>query len=293
MLPLALAGAAVLILTASCWAEPVPEAGAVAGSSPLQSDQLQGAGAATVDARPILGLMGTIPIYWGEADALGDLLSSVDPHWARGVLEQRYDLRPLDTVEAASLSGLNYLLLAQPRALSPQENVDLDAWVRAGGQVLLFADPLMTGESHFGLGDRRRPQDVILLSPLLSHWGLSLTFDDDQPNGFRLVQAANVTIPVQLFGQLSTEGPKNNDPDILQSPSEVARRGRNGGASKSPIGENAGQGCVLEAEAILATCRIGRGKALVLADAAVLDLHHPHSSAPEALKGLMGKFSTH
>src|SRR6187402_348502 len=135
--------------------------------------------------RPEVGLMATIPIYWGEQAAFGDALSGKGAaHWARAQIEARYRLRPLDTLSDTNLSGLHFLLLAQPRALSGAENVALDAWVRAGGRLLLFADPLLTGESRFPIGDRRRPQDVVLLSPILGHWGLRLEFDEEQANGF-------------------------------------------------------------------------------------------------------------
>src|SRR5687768_16778288 len=92
---------------------------------------------------PELGLMGTIPVYWGEASGFGELLAGEGQvHWARAQLEADYRLRPLDTLDAASLAGLDHLMLAQPRALSPAENVALDAWVRDGGKLLLFADPM-------------------------------------------------------------------------------------------------------------------------------------------------------
>ncbi len=181
--------AALLFLPAACSAsEPAP----VAVASDL----------------PELGLMGTIPIYWGESEGIGQLLAGeVTSHWARGRLEADFNLNPLDTLSTETLRGLHYLLLAQPRALSPAENVALDAWVREGGHLLLFADPMLTGESQFAIGDRRRPQDVILLSPILEHWGLDLQFDMDQAPGFAVVQASGTPLPVNLPGTFAaTEG---------------------------------------------------------------------------------------
>ena len=202
--------------------------------------------------RPELGLMGSIPIYWGETETFGDALSGNAPtHWARARLEAGYVLRPLDTLSEQSLAGLDYLLLAQPRALSGPENVALDAWVRQGGRLLLFADPLMTGESRFAIGDRRRPQDVILLSPILEHWGLRLEFDDAQPAGVALV-GGDARIPVNLPGRFA-----------------------------------AGENCTTAADGVLASCTIGAGQVLVLADAAVLDLYDPHPEAAAALGRLL------
>jgi hypothetical protein len=206
--------------------------------------------------RPELGLMGTIPIFWGETGELSELISGGgEVHWARARLEAAYTLRPLDSLSGESLEGLEFLLLAQPRPLSPAENVALDAWVRAGGRLLLFADPMLTGESRFALGDRRRPQDVILLSPILRHWGLELEFDIDLPEGFAELMAVGVRIPVNRpgrFVEVSAESP-----------------------------------CTLAVDNVLARCTIGAGRALVLADAALLDLHHAHPAAPGALDWLV------
>jgi hypothetical protein len=206
-------------------------------------------------ARAPLGLMGTIPIYWGEAPQLGDLIGGgSEAHWARADLERQYELRPIAYLDEAALAGLDHLLLAQPRPLSGEENVALDAWVRAGGQLLLFADPMMTGHSEFALGDRRRPQDVILLSPILNHWGLGLEFVEDQPLGTRTAQHGELALPVNLPGRFAlAEG---------------------------------GEQCVLAAEGVLARCAVGSGRATVVADAALLDLHEPSPLAGPALERL-------
>jgi hypothetical protein len=204
-------------------------------------------------AAPELGLMGTVPIYWGEAGGIDELIGgTAEPHWARAEIEASFALRPLDYLSAEALAPLDRLLLAQPRALSGEENVALDAWVRAGGQLLLFADPMMTGHSRFPLGDRRRPMDVTLLSPILKHWGLAMEFDDEQPFGMRPIGAPGMTLPVNLPGRFT----------------ETAA-------------------CKLSADGVLARCAIGEGSATVLADAAMLDLHEPDPGAPAALKSLL------
>jgi len=211
--------------------------------------------AAVEGARPELGLMGTIPLYWGESAGIAEVLGGGgEAHWARAPLEERFALRPLAALTQENLAGLDYLLLAQPRGLAPAENVALDGWVRGGGKLLLFADPMLTGESRFGIGDRRRPQDVILLSPILDHWGLHLQFDGQQVAGTFMREFAGTALPLNLPGRFAT-----------------------------PV-----QGaCTLEAQAVLAECAVGQGRALVLADAALLDLHEPAPQAPPALAALV------
>lgn len=207
-------------------------------------------------ATPELGLMGTIPIYWGETEDLGELLTDGGaPHWARAQLEADYRLRPLNTLDEASLAGLDSLMLVQPRALSSAENVALDNWVSGGGRLLLFADPMMTGESRFAIGDRRRPQDIVLLSPILDHWGLALAFDDARPFGYDIVTVGEAAIPVNLPGSLANSDGKAE--------------------------------CAIAAGSVLAQCAVGDGRAIVLADAAMLDLHEPHPGAVSALDWLL------
>jgi hypothetical protein len=211
---------------------------------------------AEVAEPPELGLFGTIPIYWGESDGFGATLAGAgEAHWARAQLERNYRLRPLDQLSGDSLAGLDFLLLAQPRALAPAENVALDDWVREGGRLLLFADPLLTGESRYAVGDRRRPQDVILLSPILAHWGLALSFDEDQPPGYTVAREDRTPIPLRLSGTFA-------------------------------LADSDGE-CVIDEAQVLAECAIGEGRVLVLADAALLDLHETPSGAPAALAWLV------
>ena len=141
-------------------------------------------------------------------------------------------------------------MLAQPRALSAEENVALDNWVRAGGRLLLFADPMMTGETRFSLGDRRRPQDVSLLSPILAHWGLELQFDEAQRAGISTPEVFGQAIPVNLPGRLV----------------------------HFPNGE-----CTAQAEGLITTCALGLGEAVIVADAAILDFAGPYSHAEAGL----------
>ena len=211
-------------------------------------------------AKPPLLLMGTIPIYWGEAGELTDLLNGgATPHWARALLEQRFSLVPIDTLSPDTLPASGgVLLLAQPRTLSAPENVALDTWVRRGGHVLLFADPLMTGESRFSIGDRRRPQDVALLSPLLNHWGLDLQLAEGQQPGLRFVAGETGAVPVNLAGV---------------------------------IGATEGSGCMVSHAGLVATCRLEAGLAVVVADAALLDIEGPWQGAAESLDSLLSTVS--
>ena len=191
-------------------------------------------------------LFTTLPILWSESADIGGLVRGEGvTHWARDTLATQGRITPLDSLGA--IAGDAPLLMAQPRPLSPEENVALDRWVRHGGRVLLFADPMLTAPSSYPLGDRRRPQDVVLLSPILSRWGLSLQFDEAQPQGEREAEAFGEALPVNLPGRFAQS--------VGQS------GGKSGGKS----------GCDLSGDGLGALCRIGRGRVLALADAALLE----------------------
>jgi hypothetical protein len=219
-------------------------------------------GVAAQQPRPALGLFATLPLYWPEAQDVAELVGpgAAQP-WARSAIERDFEIRPLDALagEGVQLGGLGYLMLAQPRMLSPAENVALDDWVRRGGRLLLFADPLLTGESLFPVGDKRRPQDVALLSPILGHWGLELRFDENQASGERLVEVESFTLPVNAAGRFA----------LFPS-------------------DEPGTSCSPRAGGLIAECTIGNGRAVIVADAALFDGTADDAVRQSALRHLLG-----
>ncbi len=200
---------------------------------------------APAEPLPKVGLMSSLPIYWPESTQFGDILSGeTDKGWARQTIEARFTIEPLDALTAGRLGQMDRLILAQPRALSGEENVLLDTWVRDGGRLLIFADPMLTSHSQYSLGDPRRPQDVILLSPILARWGLGLEFDPEQGEGERVEPAFDGEFPVHLAGAF-----------VLAETEEPSE-------------------CIISETGILAQCRVGEGRVTALADAAVLDDGH-------------------
>lgn len=206
-----------------------------------------------------IGLFTSLTILWGDSPDLGaDLRGDHPAHWARAVLEQSGPIVPLDVLTGQSshapLNGLTRLVIAQPRPLSPQENVALDNWVREGGHLLLFADPALTEDSAFAIGDPRRPQAVALLSPILARWGLDLLFDDTQQLAEVQREVMGSNLPVNLPGRFATRGQAN---------------------------------CRLWADGLAVTCKIGKGRIVALADAAVLERDDSSGTRPKALAALL------
>jgi hypothetical protein len=183
--------------------------------------------------KPALLLMTSLPLVWGQGGAFDPASRPSESYRA---LEREYDVRPIDAIEPRTLAGNALMLLAQPRLLAPEELVALDDWVRAGGRVLVLADPRFAWAADWPPGDALRPPERSLLGPLLDHWGLSLRALD----------------PVDLFeGELGAERRRL----VLRAPGALA----------------AVRAHCARARFYLARCRIGRGEAVVLADADLLD----------------------
>ena len=153
---------------------------------------------------------------------------------ALAALEGRYRVTLVDLPSQVPAGGL--LLAAQPRALPAEELVALDSWVRRGGRLVLLADPLLEWRSDLPLGDKRRPPMAFPDTGLLRHWGLRL--DAPEERG-----------PRQL--------PLGSRMVLTASPGTLVRA--NGRCA-------AGDG------GLRARCSLGKGEAIVIADADFLDL---------------------
>lgn len=181
-------------------------------------------------ARPDLMLMTALPLIWGEGGAFDP---SSRPAAAYTALQREFTVRPLDVLEDTGLGKGRLLLLAQPRALAPQELVALDDWVRAGGRALILADPALVWPSELPLGDARRPPSIHLLAPVFTHWGIEI------------------------------EPPRKRAVAVEDRPRRLAMAAP-GTISAAP------PGCRLERSRHVARCRIGKGKVVLLADADLL-----------------------
>lgn len=242
-------------------------AGQAGGETALADPARQDPAAQT--SEPRLGLVTSLPIYWTGASGVADILSAQgEVHWVRQDLERAYVLVPLDTLAAqgeggtiepsAGLAGLKRLFVAQPRALSPADNVALDEWVRGGGSLLFVIDPMLTEHSEFGIGDPRRPTDVGLVPPVFARWGLAMTYEpspDGNPSTFDLDDTEIVAFE---YG-------------------ELAVRDASGPASR----------CEILAQGLVAACTIGKGRAVIVADASFLEPDEEPVEDRTALQALL------
>ena len=193
--------------------------------------------------QPTLLLLTSLPLVFGEDFSLQHNGSP-----ALAALESRYRVLPISVADPPELAKGRLLMMAQPLAQSAEDLVALDHWVRAGGRVLLLADPALEWPSKRPLGDLLRPSPMFMDTGLLAHWGLRL----DAPEGTGL--------KVQELGGFEA---------LTDSPGQLFGR------------------CAINRDRLVAHCAIGKGKATIVADADLLDTAVLGSRAQHNLDGVL------
>lgn len=181
--------------------------------------------------RPTLRVLTGLPLFWDER-VLG---AAASPGPVIAKLADAYTLVPIDGLDRRSLVAARLLLVAQPRPLQPAEQVALDAWLRGGGKALILADPDLRWPSRLPVGDARRAPAQDMTGGLFGHWGLRL----ESTGG-----AGWIDIPWPHPLRVMVDG--------------AGRFMRTTGT------------CVILADGLGADCRLGRGRALLFADADLL-----------------------
>jgi ABC-type uncharacterized transport system len=186
-----------------------------------------------------ISLLTALPLFWLEGQ-FGEAVTGVDQRAPLvQKLSERFEVSPLDALSGATLKNVDVLVLAQPRALAPAELVELDRWVRAGGKLLIFADPMLDWPSLYPMGDPRRPPLVTLLDPLFDHWGLDLSAPEVE-QGREIIELDGEKLALVGAGHWTLE-------------------------------DKAKGLCTTRANDFLAQCALGKGRVLLLGDADVLD----------------------
>jgi hypothetical protein len=166
-------------------------------------------------------------------------------------LEARYRAVPISVTDPAELAKGKLLLMAHPLAQPAEDLVALDEWVRRGGRVLLLADPRLEWPSRRPLGDPLRPPSMFMDTGLLAHWGLRL--DAPAERGPKAAKLGGYDVVVISPGALSGK-------------------------------------CAISADELVAHCRIGKGRATVVADADLLDVSDL-DSAEHVLDALLAELA--
>ena len=203
--------------------------------------------AAPTANRPTVLLLTSLPLIFSEDFSVQH---SGSPFLK--ALQARYRVVPISVTNAPELAKGGLLLMAQPPAQTAENLVTLDAWVRRGGRLLLFADPMLEWPSRRALGDPLRPPPMFADTGLLAHWGLRLDTPEQRGPAERTLARQNVMTvsPGTLWG-----------------------------------------GCDIGAQRLAARCTIGKGEAIVVADADLLDVGRIPSGADHNLDAALGELA--
>jgi hypothetical protein len=167
-------------------------------------------------------------------------------------LQTRYKIVPISVTDPAELGKGKLLLMAHPLAQPAEDLVALDEWVRRGGRVLLLADPLLEWPSKRQLGDPLRPPPMFMDTGLLAHWGLRLDAPDERGPAVLRLDGFDV---------------------LTSSPGELAGT------------------CDISSDRLVARCRIGKGKATVIADADLLNARELGRGAAHNLDAVIAELA--
>lgn len=148
-----------------------------------------------------------------------------------------------DSLSGGALKPADRLLLVHPRALAPEALVEIDRFVRAGGRAVILADGLSAWPPPFAMGDARNPPVTSLLTPLLDHWGIGLA----------------APVPGSAAGE-----------EVAVQHGRFRLRLHSAGHFDRLPPQCRGEAAIAPQQPAVATCRIGKGEAVLLADADLL-----------------------
>jgi hypothetical protein len=192
---------------------------------------MAGCSAEAPQHRAPLQIVTGLPLFWGEG-GIGDVLDGTSkPSPLISALQSDGPVVAVDRVNKGVLRDDHLLVLIQPPPLAPDELVTLDDWVRGGGHAVILADPdLVWGQQSFP-GDPRRAPSHSMLGPLFAHWGLTLS-----PSG-----ALDEPVDSVIEGQTVT----------------LVRPG---------LWSSNSSDCVVPSNRHTASCRLGKGRVLLIGD---------------------------
>jgi hypothetical protein len=167
-------------------------------------------------------------------------------------LETRYRVLPISVTDPRELAKGRLLLMAQPQAETAENLVALDDWVRGGGGVMLLADPMLEWPSKRPLGDPLRPPPMFADTGLLAHWGLRLDAPDERGPAKRSLGGRDV---------------------LTVSPGSVH------GA------------CHISDDQLVAQCSVGKGRAIIVADADFIGTDGGDGDSADNLEGLLAELA--
>lgn len=128
----------------------------------------------TAEAKPVLGVISSLPLDTGFGGPMAALRGQSFPFAVYSQLAELYDVRQMapDFVEIGS--HIDLLLIAHPQRLSAQQHYAIDQYVLGGGKAVVILDPNAEVAMQGARQGAPPPQTVSTLDPLAAAWGFKI-----------------------------------------------------------------------------------------------------------------------
>ena len=174
------------------------------------------------ESRPIVGVIGQLPLKFGAVSVAAIKRGEVQPYAILEEMQKFFDVRFIEDMR--EITGADILLIVHPKELSDRALYFIDQYVLRGGRTLVFVDPFAEfGTLPTKFGDLPAMTDRgSSLGRLFDAWGIEYDvnkFVGDRRNaetgttGFEINQSANEEVVRYLpWFRLGSESLNQRDP---------------------------------------------------------------------------------
>ncbi len=95
----------------------------------------------TAPKKPVLGLIGDLPLEYGPGGVMAAMRGQAKPYGVMEQLRESFDVRSLRLDDKPVDDDVQVLLVAHPKDLSPRGRYEVDQFVMRGGRAIVYVDP--------------------------------------------------------------------------------------------------------------------------------------------------------
>jgi ABC-type uncharacterized transport system involved in gliding motility auxiliary subunit len=127
--------------------------------------------------KPVLGLMGDLPLATGPGGPYAALQGKSKPYRIYSELEAKFQIDFIGSEPDRIPANIDVLMVVHPNRISPRALYAIDQFVLGGGHALVFIDPLSELALESAQGDPSAAT-ASSLGPLLAAWGVAMPKDE-------------------------------------------------------------------------------------------------------------------
>ena len=135
----------------------------------------------TAAKKPVLGLVGDLPLEYGPGGVMAAMRGQAKPYGVMEQLRESFDVRSLRLDDKPVDDDIEVLLVAHPKDLTPRGRYELDQFLLRRGRAIIYVDPWAENLAMMP-GPMGRPDPTAAhnsdLPELFKAWGLELAKDN-------------------------------------------------------------------------------------------------------------------